>query len=112
MVKEQLVFKTTLGQMYTCNEKSRYFMVCCYCRCHQSQLAVLGSIPFVTVAFIVNVTACLLVCVSPGDGDGFLSKAECQYIVKHELDTLRAQSETHVPGHSEAKLYPGKSISQ
>uniref|UniRef100_A0A674PJ92 Anoctamin n=1 Tax=Takifugu rubripes TaxID=31033 RepID=A0A674PJ92_TAKRU len=45
-----------------------------------------------------------------GDGDGFLSKAECQYIVKHELDTLRAQSETHVPGHSEAKLYPGKSI--
>lgn len=67
---------------------------------------------FITVAFIVNVTACLLVCVSPGDGDGFLSKAECQYIVKHELDTLRAQSETHVPGHSEAKLYPGKSISQ
>lgn len=66
----------------------------------------------VTVAFIVNVTPCLLVCVSPGDGDGFLSKAECQYIVKHELDTLRAQSETHVPGHSEAKLYPGKSISQ
>lgn len=51
-------------------------------------------------------------CVSPGDGDGFLSMAECQYIIKHELDTLRAQDETHVPGHSEAKLYPGKSISQ
>lgn len=45
-----------------------------------------------------------------GDGDGFLSMAECQYIIKHELDTLRAQEETHVPGHSEAKLYPGKSI--
>uniref|UniRef100_H3BXL9 Anoctamin n=1 Tax=Tetraodon nigroviridis TaxID=99883 RepID=H3BXL9_TETNG len=45
-----------------------------------------------------------------GDGDGFLSTAECQYIIKHELDTLRAQDETHVPGHSQARLYPGKSI--
>ncbi|XP_029958147.1 anoctamin-10-like isoform X1 [Salarias fasciatus] len=45
-----------------------------------------------------------------GDGDDFLSVAECQYIVKHELDTLRAKEETHVPGHSQAKLYPGKSI--
>ncbi|KAM9852605.1 anoctamin-10 [Aulostomus maculatus] len=45
-----------------------------------------------------------------GDGDGFLSMAECQYIIKHELDTLRAKDETHVPGHSQAKLYPGKSI--
>uniref|UniRef100_A0A8C5EEA5 Anoctamin n=1 Tax=Gouania willdenowi TaxID=441366 RepID=A0A8C5EEA5_GOUWI len=45
-----------------------------------------------------------------GDGDGFLSMAECQYIIKHELDTLRAKDETHVPGHSHAKLYPGKSI--
>lgn len=36
--------------------------------------------------------------------------AECQYIIKHELDTLRAIKETHVPGHSNAKLYPGKSI--
>ncbi|KAM3614921.1 uncharacterized protein V6R79_020806 [Siganus canaliculatus] len=44
------------------------------------------------------------------DGDAFLSVAECQYIIKHELDTLRAQNETHVPGHAEAKLYPGKSI--
>lgn len=50
--------------------------------------------------------------VSPGDGDGFLSTAECQYIIKHELDTLRAQDETHVPGHSQARLYPGKSIGQ
>uniref|UniRef100_A0A3P8SJ20 Anoctamin n=1 Tax=Amphiprion percula TaxID=161767 RepID=A0A3P8SJ20_AMPPE len=45
-----------------------------------------------------------------GDGDGFLSMAECQYIIKHELETLRAKDETHVPGHSQAKLYPGKSI--
>uniref|UniRef100_A0A8C6STL6 Anoctamin n=1 Tax=Neogobius melanostomus TaxID=47308 RepID=A0A8C6STL6_9GOBI len=42
--------------------------------------------------------------------DGFLSVAECQYIIKHELDTLRAKDESHVPGHTQAKLYPGKSI--
>ncbi|XP_061633629.1 anoctamin-10 isoform X4 [Phyllopteryx taeniolatus] len=36
--------------------------------------------------------------------------AECQYIIKHELETLRAQDETHVPGYTQAKLYPGKSI--
>ncbi|XP_045901412.1 anoctamin-10 [Micropterus dolomieu] len=47
-----------------------------------------------------------------GDGDDFLSMAECQYIIKHELDTLRAKDETHVPGHSQVKLYPGKSISE
>lgn len=45
-----------------------------------------------------------------GDGDGFLSVAECQYIIKHELDTLRAKDETHIPGYTQAKLYPGKSI--
>ncbi|XP_061570872.1 anoctamin-10-like isoform X1 [Cololabis saira] len=45
-----------------------------------------------------------------GDGDSFLSTAECQYVIKHELDTLRAKDETHVPGYSQAKLYPGKSI--
>lgn len=50
--------------------------------------------------------------VPPGDGDGFLSMAECQYIIKHELDTLRAREETHVPGYTQAKLYPGKSISE
>lgn len=50
--------------------------------------------------------------VSAGEGDSFLSMAECQYIIKHELDTLRAQEETHVPGHTQAKLYPGKSISE
>ncbi|XP_052002321.1 anoctamin-10-like [Xyrauchen texanus] len=45
-----------------------------------------------------------------GDGDGFLSIAECQYIIKHELDTLRAKSEEHVPGYPKLKLYPGKSV--
>ncbi|CAG6016069.1 unnamed protein product [Menidia menidia] len=45
-----------------------------------------------------------------GDGDGFLSMAECQYIIKHALETLRAKDEMHVPGYSQAKLYPGKSI--
>uniref|UniRef100_A0A8D3C0U3 Anoctamin n=1 Tax=Scophthalmus maximus TaxID=52904 RepID=A0A8D3C0U3_SCOMX len=45
-----------------------------------------------------------------GDGDSFLSMAECQFIIKHELDTLRAKDETHVPGYAQVKLYPGKSI--
>uniref|UniRef100_A0A3B3CLU0 Anoctamin n=1 Tax=Oryzias melastigma TaxID=30732 RepID=A0A3B3CLU0_ORYME len=45
-----------------------------------------------------------------GSGDGFLSMAECQYIIKHQLEALRAKEETHVPGFSQAKLYPGKSI--
>lgn len=45
-----------------------------------------------------------------GDGEGFLSMAECQFIVKHELDTLRAREESHVPGYPKIKLYPGKSI--
>nr|XP_055066503.1 anoctamin-10 isoform X1 [Misgurnus anguillicaudatus]XP_055066504.1 anoctamin-10 isoform X1 [Misgurnus anguillicaudatus] len=45
-----------------------------------------------------------------GDGDGFLSVAECQYIVKHELETLRAKNEDHVPGYPKLKLYPGKSV--
>ena len=50
--------------------------------------------------------------VCAGDGDGFLSMAECQYIVKHELDILRAKEETHVPGYPKMKLYPGKSLSK
>ncbi|XP_061737597.1 anoctamin-10 [Nerophis ophidion] len=45
-----------------------------------------------------------------GDGDGFLSMAECQYIIKHELENLRAKNESYVPGYEQAKLYPGKSI--
>ncbi|XP_060778034.1 anoctamin-10 isoform X1 [Neoarius graeffei] len=45
-----------------------------------------------------------------GDGDGFLSIAECQFIIKHELDTLRAKDETHIPGYPKLQLYPGKSV--
>uniref|UniRef100_A0A672M1M7 Anoctamin n=1 Tax=Sinocyclocheilus grahami TaxID=75366 RepID=A0A672M1M7_SINGR len=45
-----------------------------------------------------------------GDGEGVLSDAECQYIIKHELDTLRAKNEEHVPGYPKLKLYPGKSV--
>ncbi|XP_066547474.1 anoctamin-10 [Amia ocellicauda] len=45
-----------------------------------------------------------------GDGDEFLSMAECQYIIKYGLDTLRAREETSIPGYPQVKLYPGKSI--
>ncbi|XP_073425113.1 anoctamin-10 isoform X1 [Dendrobates tinctorius] len=45
-----------------------------------------------------------------GDGEDFLTMAECQYIIKHELDNLRAQDETSIPGYPQSKLYPGKSI--
>uniref|UniRef100_A0A672M5L2 Anoctamin n=1 Tax=Sinocyclocheilus grahami TaxID=75366 RepID=A0A672M5L2_SINGR len=44
------------------------------------------------------------------NGEIFLSDAECQYIIKHELDTLRAKNEEHVPGYPKLKLYPGKSV--
>ncbi|XP_053570240.1 anoctamin-10 [Bombina bombina] len=44
------------------------------------------------------------------EGDDFLTMAECQYIIKHELDGLRAQEEKHIPGYPNAKLYPGKSL--
>ncbi|KAM4688363.1 anoctamin-10 isoform 1-T2 [Discoglossus pictus] len=44
------------------------------------------------------------------EGDDFLTTAECQHIIKHELDSLRAQDEKNVPGYAYAKLYPGKSI--
>lgn len=45
-----------------------------------------------------------------GDGEDFLNMSECQYIIKHELDNLRAQDETNIPGYPQSKLYPGKSI--
>ncbi|XP_063778389.1 anoctamin-10 isoform X2 [Pseudophryne corroboree] len=45
-----------------------------------------------------------------GDGEDFLSMSECQYIIKHELDNLRAQDETNIPGYPQSKLYPGKSL--
>ncbi|XP_003476919.2 anoctamin-10 isoform X3 [Cavia porcellus] len=44
------------------------------------------------------------------DNDDFLTMAECQFIVKHELENLRAREERMIPGYPHAKLYPGKSI--
>lgn len=44
------------------------------------------------------------------DNHDFLSMAECQYIIKHELENLRAKDEKMIPGYPQAKLYPGKSI--
>ncbi|XP_067888676.1 anoctamin-10 [Heterodontus francisci] len=44
------------------------------------------------------------------DDSDFLTMAEQQYIIKRELENLRAVNETMVPGHPQAKLYPGKSI--
>uniref|UniRef100_A0A670ZNM3 Uncharacterized protein n=1 Tax=Pseudonaja textilis TaxID=8673 RepID=A0A670ZNM3_PSETE len=46
------------------------------------------------------------------DNHDFLTMAECQYIVKHELENLRAKNEKMIPGYPQAKLYPGKSISE
>ncbi|XP_078073040.1 anoctamin-10 [Mustelus asterias] len=44
------------------------------------------------------------------DDSDFLTMAEKQFIIKRELENLRAGNETMVPGHPPAKLYPGKSI--
>ncbi|XP_025027197.1 anoctamin-10 isoform X2 [Python bivittatus] len=44
------------------------------------------------------------------DNYNFLTMAECQYIIKHELENLRAKDEKMIPGYPQAKLYPGKSI--
>lgn len=50
-------------------------------------------------------------CVS-GNNDDFLTMAECQFIIKHELENLRARDEKMIPGYPQAKLYPGKSLSK
>lgn len=44
------------------------------------------------------------------DNHNFLTMSECQYIIKHELENLRARDEKMIPGYPQAKLYPGKSI--
>ncbi|KAL8165456.1 UNVERIFIED_CONTAM: Anoctamin-10, partial [Gekko kuhli] len=44
------------------------------------------------------------------DNHDFLTMTECQYIIKHELENLRAKDEKMIPGYPQAKLYPGKSI--
>nr|XP_044992799.1 anoctamin-10 [Jaculus jaculus]XP_044992800.1 anoctamin-10 [Jaculus jaculus] len=44
------------------------------------------------------------------DNDDFLTMAECQFIIKHELENLRARDEKMIPGYPHVKLYPGKSL--
>nr|XP_030686102.1 anoctamin-10 isoform X4 [Globicephala melas] len=44
------------------------------------------------------------------DNDDFLTMAERQFIIKHELESLRARDEKMIPGYPQAKLYPGKSL--
>ncbi|XP_069907049.1 anoctamin-10 isoform X2 [Oryctolagus cuniculus] len=44
------------------------------------------------------------------NNDDFLTMAECQFIIKHELENLRAKDENMIPGYPQAKLYPGKSL--
>ncbi|XP_020041894.1 anoctamin-10 isoform X4 [Castor canadensis] len=44
------------------------------------------------------------------NNDDFLTMAECQFIIKHELENLRARDEQMIPGYPQAKLYPGKSL--
>ncbi|PNI81137.1 ANO10 isoform 8, partial [Pan troglodytes] len=46
------------------------------------------------------------------NNDDFLTMAECQFIIKHELENLRAKGEKMIPGYPQAKLYPGKSLFQ
>ena len=43
--------------------------------------------------------------------DNFITDCESLYIIKAELDSLRAlHDESHIPGHPKVRLYPGKSI--
>lgn len=42
--------------------------------------------------------------------DNFIADCEGLYIIKTELDSLRATDEDHIPGHPDIPLYPGKSI--
>lgn len=49
-------------------------------------------------------------CFILDNNDDFLTMAECQFIIKHELENLRARDEKTIPGHHQTKLYPGKSL--
>lgn len=51
-------------------------------------------------------------CLILDNNDDFLTMAECQFIIKHELENLRARDEKMIPGYPQAKLYPGKSLSK
>lgn len=44
------------------------------------------------------------------NNDDFLSMAERQFIIRYELENLRAREEKMIPGYPKAKLYPGKSL--
>nr|CAB3221886.1 anoctamin-10-like [Phallusia mammillata] len=44
------------------------------------------------------------------EDDEFLLESEAHYIIKIELDGLRAKDEKCIPGHPSVHLYPGKSI--
>lgn len=49
-------------------------------------------------------------CFILDNNDDFLTMAERQFIIKHELENLRARDEKMIPGYPQAKLYPGKSL--
>lgn len=70
------------------------------------QLLLLGTCQNKNVLFSNAFLFCL------EDNHDFLTMAECQYIIKHELENLRAKNEKMIPGYPQAKLYPGKSISE
>ena len=45
------------------------------------------------------------------DLDSFLTMAEKQKVIYHELEAIRAgDNDAHIPGYNQIKLYPGKSI--
>ncbi len=46
------------------------------------------------------------------DLESFLTMAEKQKVIKHELEAVRAlEGDTHVPGCPDVKLYKGEAIS-
>lgn len=54
---------------------------------------------------------CYKLCFIIDDLDSFLTMAEKQKIILHEMEAVRATDEDpHIPGYETIKLYPGKSI--
>lgn len=74
-----------------------YFIIACY-------LNIINFILAITEKITVNL------CFILDDNDDFLTMAERQFIIKHELESLRARDEKMIPGYPQAKLYPGKSL--
>ena len=83
-------------------------MVITYCLYHYFIIPVYLNI----LDFILANTEKIIMnfCFVLDDNDDFLSMAECQFIIKHELENLRARDEKMIPGYPQAKLYPGKSL--